>query len=361
MRWSPFFLAALLITAPAWGERLKDIATFSGVRPNQLIGYGLVTGLDRTGDQTTQAPFTTQSLRNMLQQFGITIPPGMFIRLRNVAAVSVHGEMPPFAEPGQQIDVTVSSIANAQSLRGGSLLLTPLRGADGQVYAMAQGDVVVGGVAAQGQAARVSVGSPNAGRIPGGATVERPVGSPFAAGGPLILTLKEANFSTVEKVSRAINDNFGTGTAYPLNANAIRIRAPQDPALRVTLAARIESLEVSPEDAPAKVVINARTGTIVMGQRVKVFPAAVQHGTLSITVTETPQAAVPLIGPPAILPRTQIGVQQPKGGMFVFGPGTTLDDIVHAVNSVGATPDDLISILQALKEAGALRAELEVI
>ena len=346
-------------------ERVKDLASVAGVRSNQLVGYGLVVGLDGTGDQTTQAPFTAQSLRNMLGQLGVTIPPGVNLQLRNVAAVMVHADLPPFAKPGQSIDVTVSSIGNATSLRGGSLLMTPLRGADGEVYAIAQGNLVVGGFGVAGSdGSRVAVNVPSVGRIPAGATVEREVGTAFHHGDSIVLNLHRPDFTSARRLSDAINRLFGAETANALDAASVRVRAPLDPSARVSFVSMLENMTIEPGAPPARVIVNARTGTIVMGGNVRVLPAAVSHGSLTVTITESFDVSQPEPfsgGATVVTPRTDIDVEQGGSRMFPFGPGTTLEEIVQAVNGVGAAPGDLVAILEALHRAGALRAELIVI
>ncbi|HEY8519046.1 MAG TPA: flagellar basal body P-ring protein FlgI [Gammaproteobacteria bacterium] len=368
-RWPARLLVALVAAAAAFGaaaqERIKDLAVVAGVRSNQLVGYGLVVGLDGTGDQTTQAPFTAQSLRNMLAQLGVTIPPNVNLQLKNVAAVMVHADLPPFAKPGQTIDVTVSSIGNATSLRGGSLLMTPLKGADGQVYAIAQGNLVVGGFGAEGRdGSRISVNVPSVGRIPGGATVEREVRSPFQHGDSLTLNLHRADFTSAMRLVQAIDAAFGPGTAEALDGASVRVRAPLDPSARVSFVSMLENLTITPDAPPARVIVNARTGTIVMGGNVRVLPAAVSHGSLTVTITESFDVSQPAPfgrGSTVVTPRSDVEVDQPGSRMFPFGPGTTLEEIVEAVNSVGAAPGDLVAILEALHRAGALRAELIVI
>jgi flagellar P-ring protein precursor FlgI len=362
--------AAVLLGLLATGatlaqERVKDLASVAGVRSNQLVGYGLVVGLDGTGDQTTQAPFTSQSLRNMLGQLGVTIPPGTNLQLKNVAAVMVHADLPPFAKPGQRIDITVSSIGNAKSLRGGTLLLSPLQGVDGQIYAMAQGNLVVGGFGAQGRdGSRVSVNVPSAGRIPGGATVEREVPTAFSEGDSVVLNLHRADFTTARRLAESINGFFGDGTAVAIDGASVRARAPLDPNQRVSFVSMVENLQVTPGEAAARVVVNARTGTIIMGGDVRVLPAAVSHGSLTVTITENFDVSQPnefARGQTVVTPRSEVEVAQGGSRMFPFGPGTSLNDIVRAVNDVGAAPGDLIAILEALHQAGALRAELIVI
>lgn len=358
-------LAALLISQGVRAERLKDIANLAGVRSNQLIGYGLVVGLDGSGDQTTQTPFTAQSFRNMLREFGIQIPEGSRFQLKNVAAVSVHASLPPFAKPGQEIDITVSSIGNAKSLRGGSLLLTPLKGADGQVYAMAQGNMVVGGFGAEGRdGSRVTVNVPSAGRIPSGATVERSVSTGFAESKELLFNLHRADFTTANRVAKQINEFLGPDVAHALDASSIRVTAPRDPDQRVTYVSVLENLEVTPGEAPARIIINSRTGTIVVGNHVTVDPVAVTHGSLVVSITEDPTVVQPnplAGGQTAVEPGTQIEITQEDSHMFALDRATTLEDIVRAVNRVGAAPGDLMAIIEALKQAGALNAELVVI
>ncbi|MEW6177623.1 MAG: flagellar basal body P-ring protein FlgI [Pseudomonadota bacterium] len=359
------FLALLAIGASAHAERLKDVATIHGVRSNQLIGYGLVVGLNGSGDQTTQTPFTVQTFNNMLAQFGIKVPAGGNIQLKNVAAVSIHAELPPFAKPGQTIDITVSSIGNAKSLRGGSLLMAPLKGIDGNVYAIAQGNLVVGGFDAGGaDGSRITVNSPSAGRIPGGATVERPVPSGFNQGNTLTLNLNRPDFTTAKNIVDQINDLLGPGVAQALDGGSISVTAPLDPSQRVDYLSILENLEVEVGQAVAKVIINSRTGTIVIGQNVRVQPAAVTHGSLTVTITEDPQVSQPepfSDGQTAVVPNSKVKAEEEAKPMFKFGPGTTLDEIVRAVNQVGAAPSDLMAILEALKQAGALQADLIVI
>ena len=366
-----FSLAAVLLLGPASAvqaqglERVKDLASIGGVRNNQLVGYGLVVGLDGTGDRTTQAPFTVQSLKNMLGRLGVTVPPDVSPQLRNVAAVMIHADLPPFAKPGQTIDITVSSIGNAGSLRGGSLLMTPLKGADGQTYAMAQGNLVVGGLGAEGRdGSRITVNVPSVGRIPNGATVEREVTSAFAQGDSVTLNLHRSDFTTANRVSDAINDALGGGTARPLDGSSVRVRAPTDPGQRVAFVSVLENIRVEPGDAPAKVIVNSRTGTVVIGSNVTVTAAAVSHGSLTVTITEALDVSQPAPlapGETVVTPRTEIEVVEELNPMFLFGPGVTLDEIVRAVNRVGAAPGDLVAILEALREAGALRAQLIVI
>lgn len=359
-------LVSVLAALPAQAERVRDLAQLAGVRSNQLIGYGLVVGLDGTGDQTSQAPFTIQSIDNMLQQFGITPPAGgVRPQLRNVAAVTVTAELPAFAKPGQGLDVTVASIGNAKSLRGGSLLLTPLRGVDGEIYALAQGNMVIGGVGASGSSgSSVQVNVLNSGRIPGGALVERGVPSAFAASDGLVLDLHTPDFTTASRLAAAINAQFGEGLAHALDAASVAVRAPAAVAERVSFVGAINEIEVDAAQAPARVVVNARTGTIVIGANVKVLAAAVAHGGIEVSISEQPFPSQPAPfseGQTVVVPDSQVQITEHGGTAFKFGPGVNLDEIVRAINSVGAAPSDLVAILQALKQAGALRAELVVI
>ncbi len=358
-------LAALALAGNAGAERIKDIASVAGVRSNQLIGYGLVVGLDGTGDQTTQAPFTIQSIENMLQRFGVTIPPNTNPQLKNVAAVTVTADLPPFAKPGQMLDITVATIGNASSLRGGALIMTPLRGADGQIYAMAQGNVVVSGFGINGKdGSRISLNVPSSGRIPSGASVEREVPMHLGSEQSVVLNLNTPDFTTASRVAAAINKTLGESTAQALDAVSIRVQAPVDPDRRIAYVAALEALEVEPGDAAARVIINSRTGTVVISSHVRVMAAAVAHGSLSVTIQERTDVSQPgpfSSGQTITTPRSSIDVQQADARMFVFQAGVNLDEIVRAVNQVGAAPSDLVAILEALKEAGALRAELIVI
>lgn len=358
-------LGALLLSTAAQAERLKDLASIQGVRSNQLIGYGLVVGLNGTGDQTTQTPFTVQTFNNMMAQFGIKVPPGGNVQLKNVAAVSIHADLPAFAKPGQTIDVTISSIGNAKSLRGGSLLMSPLKGIDGNVYAIAQGNLVVGGFDAGGaDGSRITVNVPSAGRIPNGATVERPVPSGFEQGNYLTLNLNRPDFTTAKNIVDKLNELLGPGVAQAIDGGSVRVAAPADAGQRVDYLSIIENLEVDAGQAVAKIIINSRTGTIVIGQNVRVQPAAVTHGSLTVTITEDPIVSQPepfSQGQTAVVPRSRVNVDEEAKPMFKFAPGTTLDEIVRAVNQVGASPSDLMAILEALKQAGALQADLIVI
>lgn len=366
MKTKTLLLATLLMFCNlAQAERIKDLASVAGVRDNPLLGYGLVVGLDGSGDQTSQTPFTIQSLKNMLTQLGVTIPPGVNPQLKNVAAVTVSATLPAFSKPGQAIDITVSSIGNAKSLRGGTLLMTPLKGADGQVYALAQGNLVVGGFGAAGSdGSSITVNIPSVGRIPNGATVERAVANGFGLGNSLTLNLHRADFTTAYRLSEAINQSIGQGTAQPMDASSIRVNAPVDSAQRVSYIAMLENLTLTPGEAPAKIIVNSRTGTVVIGKNVKVMPAAISHGSLTVTITEDPLVSQPAPlsgGATAVVPRSNIAITEENNRMFLFNPGVELDEIVRAVNQVGAAPGDLMAILEGLKEAGALRAELIVI
>ncbi len=356
-------LMAVVVNAQA--DRLKDIASIAGVRSNALVGYGLVVGLDGTGDQTSQTPFTTQSFSNMLKQFGITMPDGLRFQLKNVAAVAIHAEIPAFSKPGQTIDVTVSSIGNAKSLRGGSLLLAPLKGVDGQVYALAQGNLVVGGFGAQGgDGSSITVNVPSVGRIPNGATVERLIDTGFDSASNIIFNLHRSDFTTAKRVADRINTTFGPDVAQALDAGSIVVTAPKTADQRVTYVSVLENLEIQQGQESAKVIINSRTGTIVVGSSVKVSPVAVTHGSLTVTVSENAAVSQPNAlagGETAIVEQSEVTIEQENNRMFLFDPGTQLNEIVRAVNQVGAAPGDLMAILEAMKQAGALRAELVVI
>jgi flagellar P-ring protein precursor FlgI len=359
-------LTGFSITAHA--ERIKDLATVAGVRTNQLIGYGLVVGLDGTGDQTSQTPFTIQSITNMLAQFGVPVPAASIsnAQLKNVAAVTVTADLPPFTKSGQQIDITVSTIGNASSLRGGTLLMTPLRGVDGQVYAFAQGSMVVSGFGVQGKdGSKISVNVPSAGRIPNGATVEREVPVKFGGDTHVTFNLNTPDFTTASRMVNSINKILGAGTAEAMDAVSVKVSAPIDANQRTAYVATLEAIELDPGDPPARVIINSRTGTVVISSRVQVRAAAVAHGSLSVTITERSQVSQPnsfTQGTTAtVTPKSSINVKEGDARMFVFQAGVNLDEIVRAVNQVGAAPGDLVAILEALQQAGALRAELMVI
>jgi flagellar P-ring protein precursor FlgI len=359
-------VSLLFLAGAANAERIKDLTHLAGVRDNQLVGYGLVVGLDGSGDQTSQTPFTVQSLENMLQQFGIVLPPGTTPQLKNVAAVAVHASLPAFSKVGQTIDVTVSSIGNAKSLRGGTLLMTPLKGADGRVYAMAQGDLLVSGLNASGSdGSSITVNVPSVGSIPNGATVERTVNNPFLEGDFITLNLNRSDFTTANRLAAAINETVGPGVAKPLDAVSIRVSAPRDPAQRVAFASLVENISVEPGEAAARVIVNSRTGTVVIGANVRILPAAVAHGNLVVTITENTEVSQPgafsRAGRTAVTTQSDVDVGMKGNRMFLIDTGITLQQVVDAVNRVGATPADLVAVLEALKHAGALRAELIVI
>ena len=368
-RLSDVMALLLLCTAlPAAAERLKDITSIAGVRSNHLVGYGLVIGLDGSGDSTNSAPFTVQSLKSMLAKFGVVVPPGVNPSLKNVAAVMIHAELPPFAKTGQTIDITVSSIANAKSLRGGSLLMAPLKGVDGKTYALAQGNMVVGGFGAEGgDGSSVTVNIPSVGRIPNGATVEREVPTPFTQPGPLVLNLKTPDFTTAMRVAEQINAVVGDGTALPIDSSSVQVQSPVNPGQKVAFLAMLQAIEVTPGEAPARVIINARTGTIVIDSHVRVMPVAVSHGSLTVSVSESLDVSQPGAfarrGRTVVTPSSDVAITQENNPMFLLGgkTGVALKEVVRAVNNIGAAPGDLVSILEALKQAGALRAELIVI
>ncbi|MBB3182873.1 flagellar P-ring protein precursor FlgI [Halomonas fontilapidosi] len=354
----------MLSAMPAQAERIRDLASFGGVRDNVLVGYGLVVGLDNSGDQTTQAPFTGQSLSNMLSQLGITVPPGTNMQLRNVAAVIVTADLPPFSRPGQRLDVTVSSVGNARSLRGGTLLMTPLKGADGDTYAIAQGNLLIGGVGAEAGGSSVQINQQASGRIAGGAMVEREVPLDLGANGGLLeLELKEADFGTAQRVVSAINAEFGQPVAAARNARVIALDGPQNANSRVNFMARVENVQVTPSEAAARVVLNSRTGSIVLNGKVMLRQAAVAHGNLSIVIDTDVGVSQPNPfggGETVVVEDTEISIEQQPGTLKVV-EGANLLEVVDALNSLGATPADLMSILEALKAAGSLRAELEII
>jgi flagellar P-ring protein FlgI len=360
------WLLAMAAAGTAHADRIKDLASVQGVRSNQLIGYGLVVGLDGTGDQTSQAPFTIQSLKNMLAQLGVVVPSNVTPQLKNVAAVSIQANLPPFAKPGQTIDVTVSSIGNAKSLRGGSLLVAPLHGMDGQVYAIAQGNLIVSGFGAEAlDGSKISVNIPSSGRVPNGATVERSVASQFTQGDSVVLNLNEQDFTTASRLVLSVNKSLGADTASIIDGGSIRVRAPVDATQRVAFVSTLENLELDPGSAAARVIINSRTGTVVISTNVRVSPAAVSHGSLSVSIKEEQSVSQPAPfspqGQTAVVTNSTIKVDQGSSHMFLFKPGVELEEIVRAVNQVGAAPGDLVAILEALREAGALHAELVVI
>jgi flagellar P-ring protein precursor FlgI len=357
-------LCLALAALPAQATRIKEVAAVAGVRSNPLTGYGLVVGLDGTGDQTTQAPFTGQSLAAMLQQFGVVLPPGVTMQPRNIAAVMVTTQLPAFAQPGQPLDVVVSSMGNSKSLRGGTLIATPLRGADGQVYAIAQGNLVVGGAGASAGGSKVQINHLSAGRIPGGAMVERSVPTALQMGDSIQLDLNAADFNTARAVAAAINRAKGAGTAQALDGRVVRVRAPSNPDDRVSFLADMENLPLELAVPAARVVINARTGSVVMNQAVTLAPCAVAHGNLSVTISTNPVISQPNAlsgGQTVVAEKSDISVKQEPGALINMPAGTKLADVVKALNAMGATPQDLLAILQAMKSAGAIMAELEVI
>lgn len=358
-----FAVLLMLLPLTAFADRIKDVASIQGVRDNQLSGYGLIFGLDGTGDQTTQTPFTVQSIISMLSQMGVNIPQGTSLQLKNVAAVMVTATLPPFAKPGQTIDVTTSSIGNAKSLRGGTLLMTPLKGADGQVYAMAQGNVLVSGVGASSGGASVQVNHLNVGRVPGGATVERSVPSVLGQGEYIHLELNSNDFTTATRVVDAINSQIAPEIAVAQDGRMIEVRAPQGNA-RVAFISKIENLEINQAQGVAKVIINARTGSVVMNQAVTLDACAVAHGNLTVVINTDTSVSQPNAfseGKTEKTDKTTIDVKSDKGGLVELPKGVSLSEVVKALNAIGATPQDLLAILQAMKAAGALHAELEVI
>lgn len=361
-------LVLILVSGHAHAQRIKDVASIQGIRSNQLVGYGLVVGLPGTGEQS---PFTEQSFRTMLSNFGISLDANTKPKIKNVAAVAVHADLPAFSKPGQTIDVTVSSVGEASSLQGGTLLQTFLRGVDGKIYAVAQGSLVVSGFGAQGgDGSRIVVNTPTVGRIPNGAMVEQEVRSGFANGDTLTLNLHYPDFSTAKRLADTINQRFGaqpeTGytIATPIDAASVRVTAPRDVGQRVGFLATLENFEFTPADAPARVVINSRTGTIVIGQDVQLLPAAITHGGLTVTIAENQQVSQPNTfgdGDTVVTTQSIVDIDLSDSRMFKFEPGVTLDQLVRAVNEVGAAPGDLMAILEALRQAGALRGELVII
>jgi flagellar P-ring protein precursor FlgI len=352
------------ISILSYAERIKDITEISGIRSNQLVGYGLVIGLDGSGDSNS---FTNQSFKTMLARLGVQLPANIQATSKNIAAVALHADLPPFARQGQKIDVTVSSIGNAKSLRGGSLLMAQLKGADGNVYAIAQGSLVVGGFGADGKdGSKITVNIPVVGRIPSGAIVERDSPSSFDLFKSQYITyiLHRADFTTANRLVQTINSYMGAGTAVAQDGSSVKVFAPSDPGERVKFLSVLENLSINPGEETAKVVINSRTGTIVIGENVKVNAAAVSHGALTVTITENPQVSQPLPfsdGTTKIIPNTNITINQPVNKMFLFPRSVSLNHIVMAVNEVGASPSDLMAILEALKQVGALSAEIEII
>jgi len=357
---------ALVFTLPASAARIKEVAAIEGVRSNQLTGFGLVVGLDGSGDQTTQMPYTSQGMNNYLQQLGITLPAAGVaqLQLKNVAAVLVTAQLPAFARPGQALDVNVSSLGNAKSLKGGMLISTPLRGVDGEVYALAQGNLIVAGAGASAGGSKVQINHLSAGRIPGGGQVERSVPTPLQQGDTIALGLTASDFQTARRVAQAINRRFGEGYARALDGRTVEVRAPVDPNSRVSFIAEMEELVLEPSVPSAKVVINARTGSIVLNQAVTLGPCAIAHGNLSITISSTPVVSQPnplSQGQTVVAQQSNIRITQEPGILMQIPASPKLADVVRALNLLGATPQDLLAILQAIKAAGALNAELEVI
>lgn len=365
MRSLKLFLAAVALCGqlPAQAVPLMDLVDVEGIRGNQLIGYGLVVGLDGTGDKN-QVKFTSQSVTNMIKQFGVNLPPNVDPKLKNVAAVTITATVPPSYSAGQTVDVTVSSLGDAKSLRGGQLLMTPLQGVDGEIYALAQGAVIVGGVNAEGASgSKVAINTSNSGLIPNGATVERMIPSDFTERPDVMLNVRQPSFQTVTRVVDAVDAYFGKGTATALNATKISIRAPVTSTQRMSFMAMLERLEVEEGRTRPKVVFNSRTGTVVVGQGVRVKAAAVAHGSLTVTISERPQVSQPNAfagGETVVTPQSDVAIEQDRKAMFKWPEGASLESIINTINSLGATPDDVMSILQSLERAGALNAELIV-
>jgi len=358
------FIFLILVTTQgiALAERIKDITSIKGVRNNQLVGYGLVVGLDGSGDKTA---FTVQSLKSMLGQYGITLPANVNPQVKNIAAVAIHANLPAFAKIGQTIDITVSSLGSAKSLRGGSLLMSPLKGVDGNIYAMAQGNLIVGGLGVEGaDGSSLKINIPSVGRIPNGASIEREIANPFASGENIVLHLKRPDFTTAKRLADTINHVLGPNNAFAQDSVTVAINAPQNVSQRVGFVSFIENLEFQPGEAAAKIIINSRSGTVVIGNHVKVYSAAVSHGDLTVTITNSQEVSQPQPlsnGVTALKIDTDIQVEEEDSRMFRFPEGVTLSEIVRAVNQVGASPGDLVAILESLKQVGALSAELIVI
>ena len=365
-------LVTFMTMGKAQADRLKDLTSIAGVRSNQLVGYGLVVGLPGTGDGSST--LTLQSMQALISQLGMNTSSILDLNGKNSAAVIVTAELPAFSKPGQRLDVTVSTLGQSKSLRGGTLLMTPLLGADGETYAVAQGNLLVGGLGVEGDdGSSLIVNIPTVGRVPGGGTVERLIETTFLETDNLVLNLHQGDFSVTNQVAEAINDIFGSDVAVPLDARSVRVRAPLDPSQKVSFVSMLENIEIEPERTSARVVVNARTGTIVIGGDVRVTPAAVTHGSLTVRVDEnkditqannlavTDGVAVTAAGEAVATANTEITVEEEPARAFVFDPGIELSTIVEAINGVGASPADLVAILEALREAGSLRAELVVI
>jgi flagellar P-ring protein precursor FlgI len=370
LRWSKIIFAIVFVAINAYAVsgnavRIKEIASVQGVRTNQLTGYGIVVGLDGTGDQTTQMPYTTQSLTNYLNQMGVTLAPGTTNpQLKNVASVLVTAQMPAFGQPGQQMDVNVSSIGNAKSLKGGTLITTPLKGVDGEIYALAQGNLVVSGAGASGGGSKVQINHLSAGRIPDGAQIERAIPSPLQLGDSISLGLSTTDFQMAKRVADAINRKLGDGLARAMDGRTVKVAAPADANDRVGFLAEIEEVTLDASIPSAKVIINARTGSIVLNQAVTLSPCAVAHGNLSISISTTPSVSQPNAlsnGQTVVTEKTNIQIRNEPGGLIQIPAAAQLQDVVRALNALGATPQDMLAILQAIKAAGALNAELEVI
>ena len=354
----------LIVSVEGYAERIKDLASIRGVRENQLIGYGLVAGLDGSGDQTTQTPFTVQSVISMLQQMGVTLPAGTSLQLKNIAAVMVTASLPAFAQPGQTLDITVSSMGNAKSLRGGTLLMTPLKGADGMVYAIAQGNILVGGAGAAAAGSKAQINHLSVGRVPKGATVERVVPTSLGLDGTIQLELNRADFSTTARVVNALNQRFGSGVATALDARVVKVLAPMESNDRVAFIGELESVDVNPAPMPAKVILNARTGSIVMNQSVTLENCAVAHGNLQVIINTQNTASQPNAfsgGQTVVTQNADIEIKKEPGLVSLLKKSVSLAEVVKALNSIGATPQDLLAILRAMKASGALRADLEII
>jgi len=369
LRWL-MVLTFILASAALWwpfdasATRVREVSSVAGVRSNQLSGYGLVVGLDGSGDQTTQAPFTTQSMISMLQQLGVTIPPGTNMQLRNVAAVMVTATLPPYAMPGQTVDVNVSSIGNAKSLRGGTLVSMPLKGVDGQIYALAQGNLVIGGAGAAANGSKVVINQLSSGRVPAGATIERAVPNTALQGDSLQLAMHASDYQTASAVAQAINQAKGPGTAIAVDGRMVRVNMPPEPERRVAFMADIENLPVQMAKPAAKVILNARTGSVVLNESVTLGACAVAHGNLSVTISTTPTVSQPgpfANGRTVVTEQSDISITAGNKAMIEMPAGVRLSDVVKALNAMGATPQDLLVILQAMKSAGALHAEIEVI
>ncbi|MBU3580211.1 flagellar basal body P-ring protein FlgI [Polynucleobacter sp. 73C-SIWE] len=362
-----YMLCCLVLAAPAQAERIKDLVNLQGMRGNQLIGYGLVVGLDGTGDQTTQTPFTIQTTLSMLQSLGITLPPGTFtqIQLKNVAAVIVTTTLPPFAQIGQNLDVTVSAMGNAKTLRGGTLLMSPLKGADGQIYAMAQGNIVIGGASASANGSSATINQLNAGRISAGATVERLVPYELAQASFVNLELKNSDFSNANTIAMAINKKFGKNIALAMDARVINIKSTEvEQGDRVKFLSELENIDVTTSKGIAKVILNARTGSIVLNQSVRLEECAVAHGNLTVVISTTPVISQPnafASGRTVETAVSQVSLNQEPGSVIQLATGASLSEVVRALNAIGATPQDLVAIIQAIKAAGSLHAEIEII